>query len=397
MNVVFLMSSISRRGGGVSEAACALARELTLGGRSPVRAFALHDTCTAADLSRWAPSSVTTCRTLGPPSFGYAPTMLSRVRHARADLIHSHGLWMYPSIVALRTASGRLPDMITVHGMLDPWALRNSAVKKRLASWLFEAAHLRRSRCLHALCQAELHAIRAAGLTNPVCVVPNGVQLPPLTSQVEQDKSAIGVADSRRVLLHLGRLHPKKGLIPLIEAWHRIHRRRPRVANGWVLAIAGWEGQPGYEQELRRRIADTGLDHHVRVLGPRFGDAKTAAFRAADAFVLASLSEGLPVAVLEAWAHGLPALITPQCNLPEGVEAGAALLAQPTVDDLARAIETLLDMNDSDREHVGRKGRALVERSFTWDTIASRIRATYSWMLGGSPRPEWVDQPRLSA
>ena len=91
-----------------------------------------------------------------------------------------------------------------------------------------------------------------------------------------------------------------------------------------MLVIAGWN-QGSQEAMLRRLIATLGAADTVCLAGPQFGDDKAASFARADAFVLPSLSEGLPVAVLEAWSYGLPVLMTEACNLPEGFAAGAAL------------------------------------------------------------------------
>ena len=123
-------------------------------------------------------STFTAC--CGPRAFGYAPELSRALDAARLDLVHTHGLWMYPSVAAAWRWATRWkrPLVVSPHGMLEPWAVRNSAWKKRIAGWLFENRHLRRAACLHALNDAEYEAIRAYGLTNPVAVIPNGVDLP---------------------------------------------------------------------------------------------------------------------------------------------------------------------------------------------------------------------------
>ena len=107
----------------------------------------------------------------------------------------------------------------------------------------------------------------------------------------------------RKVLLYLGRLHPKKNLANLIRAWNDSQRWR---SDSWVLAIAGWD-QGGYERELKRIAASPS----VVFLGPQFGAAKSECYRAFDAFILPSLSEGLPLPVMEAWAYAQPLLLKP--------------------------------------------------------------------------------------
>jgi glycosyltransferase involved in cell wall biosynthesis len=110
-------------------------------------------------------------------------------------------------------------------GMLDPWALNNSRFKKKLAALVFENSHLRCAACLHALCQSEAKSIRAYGLTNPICVVPNGIDLPWVVegSELRVESSALQrFAAGRKILLYLGRIHPKKGLANLLKAWKQV-------------------------------------------------------------------------------------------------------------------------------------------------------------------------------
>src|SRR5690606_14930940 len=198
--------------------------------------------------------------------------------------------------------------------------------------------------CLHALNEAEARAIRAFGLNNPICVVPNGVDPPPDVARA-RPAWAEQVAQDRRILLFLGRLHPKKGLGNLLCAWKEV---RSRATDDWLLVVAGWD-QGGHERRLRRLAEEYGIAPTLRFVGPQFGDDKAASLALADAFVLPSVSEGLPVAVLEAWSHGLPVLMTEACNLPEGFAAGAALAIGPDPAGIALGLRRLFAMSDAER------------------------------------------------
>ncbi len=146
---------------------------------------------------------------------------------------------------------------------------------------------------------SEARAIRSYGLRNPVCVIPSGVDLP--ADDPPGPPAWAPEAGGHRVLLFLGRLHPKKGLLNLVRAWAKVQADRPAGAADWVLVIAGWD-QGGHEARLRRLIDELGAAGTIRLVGPQFGDQKAASLAFADAFVLPSLSEGLPVAMLEAWS-----------------------------------------------------------------------------------------------
>ncbi len=183
---------------------------------------------------------------------------------------------------------------------------------------------------------------------------------------------------NRKTLLYLGRLHPKKNISNLIRAWNETFNSQRGSGDRWVLAIAGWD-QGGYESELKRIAAGTS----VVFLGPQFGADKSECYRACDAFILPSLSEGLPMAVLEAWSYAKPVLMTPECNLPEGFEANAALRIGTTPEEIAAGLKVLREMSDDDRSQMGNRGRALVATRFSWPRIGEQMRAVYEWVLGG--------------
>ena len=301
---------------------------------------------------------------------------------------------MYPSLASLRWSRRgreRRSYVVSPHGMLDPWAVRNSRLKKRLVAWWFEDAHLAGAACLHALADSEARAIRSYGLRNPICIIPSGVDLPDDEPRAPPPWAA--EADGRRVLLYLGRLHPKKGLLNLVRAWAAVQADPSAVAGDWVLVIAGWD-QGGHEAKLRRLIDELGAARTIRLVGPQFGDRKTASLAFADAFVLPSVSEGLPIAVLEAWSFGLPVLMTDACNLPEGFAAGAALRTGTDALPMAEALRALMAVSDADRQAMGARGRSLVQERFAWPTIAKQTSSVYEWVLGGGPPPACIVSDR---
>jgi poly(glycerol-phosphate) alpha-glucosyltransferase len=130
-----------------------------------------------------------------------------------------------------------------------------------------------------------------------------------------------------------------------------------------------------------------GLEQSVRFLGPVFGPAKDAMLRRAGIFALPSFSEGLPMAVLEAWSYGTPVLMTEACNLPEGFAAGAAYRCGAEPQSVAAGLDALTLGADIDRCAMGARGRALVEQKYGWSLVARRMSAVYDWLLGG-PMPD---------
>jgi glycosyltransferase involved in cell wall biosynthesis len=160
-------------------------------------------------------------------------------------------------------------------------------------------------------------------------------------------------------------------------------------ARDWMLVIAGW-GEEDHEQRLRHMADAHAAGDSLRFVGRQFGDDKAASFAFADAFVLPSLSEGLPVAVLEAWSYGLPVLMTDACNLPDGFAAGAALRIGTDRAGISAGLRQLFAMSEATRGDMGARGRALVRERFAWRSIGEQMAAVYRWVLGGGPPPSCV-------
>jgi glycosyltransferase involved in cell wall biosynthesis len=374
VKVGFVTPYLTRSGGGVFTSVQRLAQ--VVAEKNEVHVFGLEDPVAADDLPTWSPLHAAAFPVHGPRAFGYSPALSRALREAPLEIVHSHGLWMYPSIAARH--SGK-PCIISPHGMLDPWALALSRWKKKLAAAAFQDAHLREAACLHALCQSEADSIRAYGLRHPICVIPNGIDLPSPGDEPASFENEI--PPDGKVLLYLGRLHPKKGLPNLIRAW-------PAIGDSWHLVIAGWD-QGGHQDELKH-LANEMRTSRVHFAGPQFGTAKAAAYRRADAFILPSLSEGLPMVILEAWAHGKPVLMTSECNLPEGFAARAAIQIEPDPDGITRGLRELTALSSLDRSEMGARGRRLAEERFAWRTIAENFHAVYQWTLRGGPMPACV-------
>lgn len=381
MKVGMVTASVSRKGGGIQEVVRRSALELHRRG-SMVSVFGLSDEHIDQDRESWRPVAVSVFQQRGYKPFGYAPELLPALRSAAPDVLHNHGLWMYPSVASVTWSKlTHRPYIISVHGMLDPWAVTHSYWKKKLASLLYEHRHLTHAACLHALCSAEADAIRRYGLSNPLCLIPFGIDLPLL--------ALAGSTRHEKVLLFLGRLHPKKGLMNLLMAWQRLQHDRMPETTGWELWIAGWD-QGNHEQALRTYSREHGLDSSVRFLGPKFGEDKDTLLRSVGAFVLPSFSEGLPVSVLEAWAYGLPVVMTKECNLPQGFSSGAAICIDTSASGIARGLSDLMALSSKDRTAMGMCGRQLVGQQFSWSSYVDHMSSVYAWLGGAGPRPDCV-------
>lgn len=367
MVVSFLAPTLNSRAGGITSVVESLSAALSR--NDSVRVVAL------------APKSLSTWDALVGRS---KRQLINLALSARSDVVHTHGIWLtHAAAGACARRKHAVPEIISPHGMLDPWAFDHQRWKKRLVWWTGERAHLKQASAIHALCAPETDAVRRLGVRTPIALIPNGVDLPIEASSSPAPWHGVFPLESK-VLLFLGRLHPKKGVLPLIEAWAQLKGR----LGEWRLALLGWD-EGGHGRECEQAIERLGILDTCRWFGPAFGPVKAAAYANASAFVLPSFSEGLPMTVLEAWANRLPVFMTSACNLPEGFATRAAFEISTEPHLLAEQLRAGLLAHDAEARltTMGVAGRALVEQRFTWERVAGEFIQLYRWAIDGGPAP----------
>lgn len=401
MKVLHLTGSISRKAGGLFYSVRRLAQEQLAQG-CDVEVVGLEDEFSSVDAGLWSPLKPHVIPVKIPAFWGYAPRLKEKLDELKPDVVHLHGLWLYNSHLLSRWAdSAGVKYVVSPRGMLDAWALKNAGWKKKIAGALYEKRNLNRADCVHALTEKESVDIRAYGVGSDICVVPNGVDVQGERLKVEgcrlngwgevaevaggEWQVAEGMSKAR-VLLYIGRLHPKKGLENLIKAWTAV-RLECDEARSWKLIVAGWD-DGGYERKLKSLVADLEMGNDICFAGPVYGDAKDELLRNADAFILPSLSEGLPMSVLEAWAYGLPVLMTKECNLPGGFDQSAAIEVALQAESIAAGIRRIIKMSVEERAEMGRSGRKLVVDQYAWPKVAQNMISVYSWIIDGQAKPD---------
>ena len=307
--------------------------------------------------------------------------MLRGLRDAAqtADIMHNHGLWMMPNVYPGKSVQGTGCQLVcSTHGNLSQQALKRSYWKKCIFWYVWQRRVLKRCRCFHATAQGEALDIRRLGFTQPIALIPNGVDIP-------EDVTRRHRHEERRKLLFVGRLNPIKGVDLLVRAWARVCKRFP----DWELVIVG----PDFHGSLQktRALADELEADRVSLLGPLYNEDKRQAYLDADLYVLPSHTENFGLTIAEALAHGVPVITTkgtPWEGLPTHdcgwwIEVGE--------EPLVRCLEEALAVPRDELDQLGQRGRSWMAGEFSWNVVGQMMADTYRWLVDGGQHPGWVE------
>ncbi len=302
----------------------------------------------------------------------FAPWLANHVYQYEAVIIH--GLWQYASyavtrqIDKLRKTGRPVPRVYVMpHGMLDPWFQKNKTRRvKALRNWfywkLLEWRTIQNADGLLFTCQKELELARVAFHPyNPKqeINVGYGVAEPPTFNDQMQAAfiAACPRLGPRSYLLFLSRIHPKKGIDLLINAYAQLLRDCNRRFNIPTLVIAG-PMDSTFAQSMQQLAGRHGLldkddGPAIYFTGMLQGDAKWGAFYGCEAFVLPSHQENFGIAVVEALACGKPVLLSDQVNIASDIVAdGAAIAAEDTANGTRHMLYQWFSMNVAKRSRL---------------------------------------------
>jgi glycosyltransferase involved in cell wall biosynthesis len=329
----------------------------------------------------------------------------------KADVVHDHGLWMWPNAYAREAAVAvGKPLVISPRGMLEPWSLNRSKLRKAFAWWLFEKNNLQSAMLFHATAASEETSIRnivsrrlrrmsadsclggdtrersGAPRSNDhgvrVVVAPNGVDLPDLSRRPPRSilEEKFPRLKGRPWVVFMSRLHPKKGLNVLLRAWAKQrHETTPRDGRN-MLVLAGSD-LIGYRKAVETMVLELGVSDSVVLTGELLGESKDCLLANAEVFVLPSYSENFGTVVAEAMSWGRPVIASTGTPWKEVVEVGAGWWVKPEEEAVCLALEEAISTTQEELKVIGARGRALVAERYGWTMPAARLVEAYEDIL----------------
>ena len=301
----------------------------------------------------------------------------SREQVPSFDLAHIYGLYdlMAPPVARVCRRHG-IPYVVEPIGMFRP--IVRSIALKHIYQRLFGDALIGGAQRIVATSVQEKNELIEGGVpVEKIVIRRNGIEPPPMLPARGSFRRQWRIPGDAQLVLYLGRLVSKKSPDLLLEAFAQYRQRAPRAA---ILVLAGPDENDGYLRQLQARARQLGPGEHVLFTGPLYGDAKWAAYRDADVFVLPSQNENFGNTAAEAVACGTPVLLTDRCGVASLVQGRAGLVVPYTLEALAAGLEQLLC--DSALQQRLRDGCYQAAGELGWDEPLDETEALYAELAG---------------
>lgn len=294
------------------------------------------------------------------------------------DLLDLHYLFTFSTLKASRIAwKHSVPYLVRAMGQLAPWSLRHRWYLKIPFYYFFEKKTLTEASSILCTTLNEQNDVLKLNLKSKTSIVPLGAtEIPKVEDSKQRFRKRASVPIDSRIILFLGRLHPKKRPELLIKAMKSVIRD----ITGAYLVFAG-EGDADFESLLRSIARECGIENQVKFIGFVEGVERATAFWGSDVFVLPSHSENFGVAVVEAMSCQLPIVVTPEVQISDVIKVErAGLVAEGSEEAFSRAIIDVLRGGDEITSMVSR-ARTVVETRFRWPCVAKDQLKVYQEIL----------------
>jgi glycosyltransferase involved in cell wall biosynthesis len=310
-------------------------------------------------------------------SFKYSRPLSSWLNSNIQDfgLVHIHAVFNHSSVAAAQACrKAGVPYVIRPLGTLDPWSMTQKSLRKRIFWRISGKGMLQYAAAVHYTTEAEkLATERLLGL-NHGKVIALGIEPKSSTSCSKENlETHFPALAAEPYLLVMSRLHPKKGLDVLLDAFVSLTGQQ-RFAH-WRLVIAG-DGPADYVSRLKEKVASSSQRDRILFTGWLDGEKKDAVLSCASLLVLPSHQENFGMCVMESLSHAVPVLVSPHVNLaPEIVLANAGWITAVDKEALVTRLAEAL----SDKEELARRGRAGRELSqkYSWENAAKGLADLY--------------------
>lgn len=310
--------------------------------------------------------------------FLYSFTYKEKIRSlGEYDIYHAQGIWQYPTYALADIACKKeKPYLITPRGMLYPQDIsKSNKCFKQISLKLRLLKDLNKASCVHVTCEDEMKHCRDLGVTSPIAVIPNPIEI---NENIEQKKDHIFR------LGYLGRLSPRKNVEKLIYAWSQL---KDRTANAELLIIGGGDGK--YEQFLKEEVERLKCKN-VRFTGFLSGKEKNEEIASISVLAMPSEFENFGNVILEGLIRKIPCIATTGAPWEELNRYRCGWWVDYDQNSINEAIVKAMDMPIDELNAMGERGYKLVLNNYSVESVSVKMKKLYEWILESGDKPDYV-------
>lgn len=309
---------------------------------------------------------------------GYSPTLKKEIKAlGNYDIYHAQGIWQYPTYAIADVAKSlNKPYIITPRGMLYPQDIKKSnkffkliSLKLRLLNDLNKAA------CVQVTCLDEMKYCRELGITSPIAVIPNPIEIKEYTEQKKDDIFRLG---------YLGRLSPRKNVESLIYAFDEL---KDITKDAELLIIGGGDEQ--YERFLKDEVKRLGL-HNVKFTGFLSGKEKDEAIASISVLAMPSEFENLGNVILEGLIRCIPCIATKGSPWKELETYKCGWWVDYNQRAITEAIKEATQSSQNKLNEMGKRGRKLMIDNYSIEEVAKKFKFLYEWIYTSNNKPDYI-------
>jgi glycosyltransferase involved in cell wall biosynthesis len=287
--------------------------------------------------------------------------LMSEAKSNNKIILHSHGLWMFSNILPyFLNKIFKVKYVSSVRGTLSKWSFNNNKYRKLILWHLIQKRVLYNSDILHATSQMEQNEIRSYGFLNKIFVSPNGMDI---------NKNFYNLKMKKQILF-LSRIHKKKGIEDLIDAWETLSK----IHKDWKLVIVGPKNK--YSLKLEKKILLNSI-RNISFIGALYGKEKFQMYSESQLYILPTFSENFGVTVAEALSVGTPVIVTRNAPWEFVKKYNAGYWIKGGKQDLIDCINKFINLDASSKHKMKNSALSLIEKEFKWSDIAESMIDEY--------------------
>lgn len=294
------------------------------------------------------------------------------------DIYQAQGVWQYNTYALVDVARKRgKPYIITPRGMLYPQDIakskswfKNMSLKIRLLDDLNRAA------CVHVTCEDEMNHCRNLGVTSPIAIVPNPVEIKEYPNAKKDDVFRLG---------YLGRISRRKNVEGLIYAWSELGDKVKK--NAELLIIGG--GDEEYMAFLKNEVARLNLSN-VRFTGFISGQEKEDSLSSLSVLAMPSEFENFGNVIVEGLVRGIPCIATTGAPWKDLEDYQCGWWVEYNQTAITKAVQSALETSVDELYAMGVRGKKLMKDKYSIEAVAKQMKEVYEWLLGNHEKPDFV-------